>query len=72
MSRPNIFAFQLNLGMNECQFWLATVVSSNPFNFVNAQCYEQVSGVKECALIKLIGLLFTTMASRNDIHSALV
>ena len=27
---------------------------------------------KECALIKLIGLLLTTMASRNDITSALV
>ena len=27
---------------------------------------------KECALIKLIGLLLTTMASQNTIHSALV
>ena len=27
---------------------------------------------KECALIKLIGLLLTTVASQNGIHSALV
>ena len=31
-------------------FWLATVVSSNPFNFVNADYYEWVSGVKNISL----------------------
>ena len=31
---PKIFRFQLKLDVNECH-WLATVVSSNPFNFVN-------------------------------------
>ena len=25
---------------------LATVLSSNPFNFVNERCYKPVSGVK--------------------------
>ena len=35
--------------------------------------HKWVSSVhKECALIKLIGLLLTTMASRNGIYSALV
>ena len=41
-------------------FRLAIVVSSNPSNFVNAHCYERVSGVKNAHLIKLIGLLLKT------------
>ena len=38
--------FNLTRHINEFHFRLATVVSSNPFNFVNAHCYEWVSSVK--------------------------
>ena len=41
-----LFPFQLKLDVNEFHFQLATVVSSNPFNFVNAHCYEWMSSVK--------------------------
>ena len=54
-------------------FWHAIVVSSNPFNFVNAHSVHQLvwcSHCKECTLAKLHGLLITTMASPNDIHSS--
>ena len=54
-------------------FWHAIVVSSNPFNSVNAHSLRQLvwcCHCKECALAKLHGLLITTMASPNDIHSS--
>ena len=38
-------------------FRLATVVSSNPFDFANAHRKDRVILCKECALVKLIGLL---------------
>ena len=40
-------------------FQLATVVSSNPINFVSAHCHWAGFWCKECTLIKLIGLLLT-------------
>ena len=53
-------------------FWLATVVNVyNPLDFVNAHFTQVCCWCKECTLIKLIGLLLTTMASQNDIHSCL-
>ena len=54
------------------QFLLGTAANINPFNFVNANCSQGGFYCKERALIKLIGLLLTTMASRNGIYSALV
>ena len=59
MSRPKIFPFQLILDVNEC-------------NSVNAHCSRAGFSCKECALIKLIGLLLTTMTGWNGIYSALV
>ena len=63
MSSSKISPFQPKLNVNEFFFSLATAVSSNPFNFVNAHCSWAGFKCKECALIKLIGLLLTTMAS---------
>ena len=45
----------------------ATAASS-----INAHCSQAGFKCKECALIKWIGLLLTTMASQNGTHSALV
>ena len=69
MSRPQVFPFQLKLGVNECHFGLPQLVIH-----LTCQCALLRAGFwcKECTLINLIWLLPTTMASRNGIHSALV
>ena len=42
MSSSKMFPFQPKLDANECQFLLATAVSSNPFNFVN----QKIKGMR--------------------------
>ena len=59
------FPFQLKLGVNECHFSL-------PYSWKQKSIQLRQCWCKECTLIKLIWLLLTTMASRNDIHSRLV
>ena len=60
MEAPNFPFSPQTIGMNGCPFWLVIAVSSSPFNFVNAQLLRADFWCKECALIKLIGLLLTT------------
>ena len=41
MSRPQILTFQFKLGVNECMpFRLATVLSSNPINFIKCAFFK--------------------------------
>ena len=68
MSRPQIFPVQLKLH-EWMPFWLATVMSSKSIYFCQRALLRVGFWCKECALIKLIGWLLTTMTSRNGIHS---
>ena len=72
MSSSKISPFQPKLDANECYFCLPQLRACDPINFVNAHCSRACFKCKECALIKLIGLLLTTMVSPNGIYSALV
>ena len=62
------YVLDFNFLPNTSLFFL---ISYDVFNRV-AHVHERVSRCKECALIKLLGLLLTTMASQNGIYSALV
>ena len=63
-----LLIYPFKLDVKECHFRLAIVVSSNPMNIFNAHSLH----LKQCALTKLNGLLLTTVASQNGIHSRLV
>ena len=76
MSRPKYFPLQLKLGVNECHFGLPQLWAVIHLTLSILIVKERVPGALVkligCALIKLIGLLLTTMARRNGIHSCLV
>ena len=63
---PN-FLFSQYTRLEWMSFWLAIVVISNPSNFVNAHFTWVCCWCKEYTMIKLIGLLLTTMASQSNI-----
>jgi len=46
MSRPRFFSFHLEVQAKEFHFRLAIVFRCNLFNYVNAQCHEWKSSVK--------------------------
>ena len=70
---PKFSTLNYIIGMNECQFGYLQLWA---VIHLTCQCALLRAGfwckTGECTLINLIGLLLTTMASRNSINSSLV